>query len=37
MPFVATWMEHEIIKPYEVSQKDKEKYIWYHLYVQSKI
>lgn len=27
----------QIITPNEVSQKEKDKYIWYHLYVKSKI
>ena len=35
MPFAATWMELETIILSEVSQKEKEKYIQYHLYVQS--
>ena len=26
MPFVATWMELEILMPSEVSQKEKDKY-----------
>ena len=35
MPFAATWMELETIILSEVSQKEKEKYIQYHLYVES--
>ena len=34
MPFVATWMDLEIIILSEVSQAN---IIWYHLYVESKI
>ena len=37
MPFAATWMSSETIILSEVSQKDKNKYIWYHLYVEPKI
>ena len=37
MPFAATWMELEIIMVSEVSQKEKDKYQCYHLYVESKI
>ena len=36
-PFAATWMELEIIMVSEVSQKEKDKYQCYHLYVESKI
>ena len=36
MPFAATWMELETIILSEVSQKEKEKYIQYHLNVESK-
>ena len=36
MPFVATWMDLEIIILSEISQT-KTKTIWYHLYVESKI
>ena len=32
MPFAATWMQPEIIKQSELSQKNKDKYIWYYLY-----
>ena len=35
MPFVATWMDLEIITLCEVSQK-KTSIIWYHLFVESK-
>ena len=35
MPFAVTWMQLEIIILSEVSQKDKS--IWYHQYVESKI
>ena len=37
MPSAATWMQLEIIILSEVSQKEKGKHIWYHLYVESKI
>ena len=37
MPFVATWMDLEIIIPCEVSQKEKDKYHMISLYVESKI
>ena len=37
MPFAATWMELEMIKASEVSQKEKDKYQCYHLYVESKL
>ena len=36
MPFVATWMDLEIILLSEVSQKEKDNTI-YHLYVEYKI
>ena len=36
MPFVATWMELEILIPSEVSQKEKDT-ISYHLYLESKL
>ena len=37
MPFTATWMELETLILNEVSQKEKDKYHCYHLYVESKI
>ena len=38
MPFVATWMNLEIITLSEVSQKEKDKYhMKCHLYVESKV
>ena len=37
MAFAATWMNPEIIILSEVSQTEKDKYIWYQLYVESKI
>ena len=37
MPFATTWMDLEIIILSEVSQKQKDNYHWYHLYVESKI
>ena len=37
MPFSATWMELNILIINEVSQKEKDKYCMYHLYVESKI
>ena len=37
MPFAATWMDLEVIILSEVSQKEKDKYHIYHLYVESKI
>ena len=36
IPFVATWMELEIIILNEVSQTEKDKYHIIHLYVESK-
>ena len=36
MPFVATWMDLEIIILSEASQR-KTNTMWYHLYVESKI
>ena len=37
MPFVATWMDLEIIILSEVNQKEKEKYAMTSLYVESKL
>ena len=37
MPLAATWMQLEVLTLSEVSQKEKDKYIGYHLYVESKI
>ena len=37
MSFVLTWMELETLILNEVSQKEKDKYHCYHLYVESKI
>ena len=34
MPFAATWMDLQIIKLSEVSQRKTN--IWYHLYVESR-
>ena len=34
---ISTWMDLEIIILNEVSQKEKDKTMWYHLYVESKI
>ena len=36
MPFVATWMDLEMIILSEVTQR-KTSIIWYHVYVESKI
>ena len=36
LPFVATWMDLESILLSEVSQTEKDKYLWYKLYVESK-
>jgi len=36
MPFEATWMQLEIIILSEISQKEKNKYHMYHLYVNLK-
>ena len=35
MPFIATWMDPEIIIPNKVSQRNTNT-IWYHLYMESK-
>ena len=35
MPFAATWMNLEIIILSEVNQTGKDKYLCYHLYVES--
>ena len=37
MLFTATWMDLEIIILSEVSQKEKDRYHIYHLYVESEI
>ena len=37
MPFLATWMSLVIIILSEVSQKEKDKYLWYYSHVESKI
>ena len=37
MPFAAIWLELEIIILSEISQKEKDKYHRYHLYVESRI
>ena len=37
MPFAATWMDLEIIKLSEISQKEKDKYHMIPPYVESKI
>ena len=36
MPLAATWMDLEGIMLNEVSQTEKDKYVWYHLSVESK-
>ena len=36
MPFGTTWMELETVILCEVSQKEKDKYHIYHLYLESK-
>ena len=35
MPFVARWMNLEIVILTEISRMEKD--IWYHLYVESKV
>ena len=37
MPFAAIWMQREIIILSEVSQREREKYLIYHLYKESEI
>ena len=37
IPLAATWMQLGILVLSEVSQKEKDKHLWYHLYVESKI
>ena len=37
MLFAATWMDLEMIVLNKVCQKEKDKYRWYDLHVQSKI
>ena len=36
MPFEATWMTLEIIILSEINQTENDKFIWYHLFVESK-
>ena len=36
MPFAATWMDLEIVILTEVSQTEKDKYIWFCLWMESK-
>ena len=36
MPFATTWMDLGIIILSEVSQTEKDKFMWYHLYVEYK-
>ena len=36
LPFAVSWMNLEIITLSEVSPTEKDKIIWYHLYVESK-
>ena len=35
MPFAAPWMELKTLILSEVSQKEKDRSIWYHLYLES--
>ena len=35
MPFAAIWMDLEIIILNEVNQTEKDKYVWYCLYVEA--
>ena len=37
MPFAATWMELETLILSEISQKEKDNTICYHLYLESNI
>ena len=32
-PFVATWMEMESVMQSEISHTEKDRYIWFHSYV----
>ena len=36
LPFATTWMDLEGIMLSEISQIVEDKYIWFHLYVESK-
>lgn len=35
MPFAATWLDLQIVILSEISQTEKDKFIWYSLYVVS--
>ena len=37
LPFATIWMDFEDLVLSEISQIEKDKYIWSHLYVESKI
>ena len=37
MPIAAIWLHLEVITLNEVSQKEKDKYLRHHLYVEAKI
>ena len=37
LPFATTWMDLEGIMLSEICQTEKDKYLWYHSYVESKI
>ena len=37
MPSAATWLDLKIIIPREVSQKENDNTIWYHLHVASQM